>query len=138
MRRCRTAASHSPLTLNITTPSLLSQTYLTDPPLHLTLSTRDIFFLTKCCRLIFKPFFLLLLDDSPTDNSPADNTPTDNSPNGQFARGKFAHGQFAHNYCFFVKMYEFMNKLTISTLHYVKIIQKYESGKKKQPDYLTL
>ena len=42
---------------------------------------------------------------------------------GQFARGQFAHGLFAHNYCFFVKIYEFMDKLTISTLHYVKIIK---------------
>ena len=45
-----------------------------------------------------------LQDDSPTDNSPADN-----SPNEQFTRGQFTHGQFAHNYCFFVKIYEFMD-----------------------------
>ena len=32
------------------------------PPLHLTLTTRETFFITKCCcRLIFKPSFLLLL-----------------------------------------------------------------------------
>ena len=32
------------------------------PPLHLTLTARETFFLTKrCCRLIFKPSFLLLL-----------------------------------------------------------------------------
>ena len=53
----RTTASHSPTTLSITTPSPPSQTSL-----HLTLTARDTFFLTKgCCRLIFKPFFPLLL-----------------------------------------------------------------------------
>ena len=40
-------ASHSPPTPSITTPSPLSQTYLIyPPPLHLTLSTRDTFFLS--------------------------------------------------------------------------------------------
>ena len=61
---CRTTASHSPHTLSITTPSAPSQTYFTDHPLHLTLrlTARETFFLTKyCCRLIFKPSFLLLL-----------------------------------------------------------------------------
>ena len=49
-------ASHSPFTLSITTPSPLSQPYLIDLPLHLTLSTRA--FLTKCyCRLsLNRPF----------------------------------------------------------------------------------
>ena len=62
LRSCWTAASHFPPTLSITTPSPLSQTYLTDAPLHLTLTSRDTFFLTKsCCRIIFKPSFPLLL-----------------------------------------------------------------------------
>ena len=51
---------------------------------------------------------------------------------GQFARGQFAHGQFAHNYCFFVKIYEFMDKLTISTLHYVKIIKDMKVEKRNK------
>ena len=68
----------------------------------------------------------------PTDNSPADNSPTDNSPNGQFARGQFARGQFAHNYCFFVKIYEFMDQVTISTLHYVKIIKNMKVEKRNK------
>ena len=38
--------SHSPPTLSITIPSPLSQSYLTVPPLHLTLSTRETFYLT--------------------------------------------------------------------------------------------
>ena len=42
----KTTASHSLPTLSITTPSPPSQTYLTDPPFHLTLKTRDNFFLT--------------------------------------------------------------------------------------------
>ena len=62
VRSCRTAASHSHPTLSITTPSPPSQTYFTDPPLHLTLTARDTFFLTKyCCQLICKPSFPLLL-----------------------------------------------------------------------------
>ena len=62
LRSCHTKTSHSPSTLSITTPSPLSQTYLTDPTLYLTLTARDTFFLTKCCcRLIFKPSFILLL-----------------------------------------------------------------------------
>ena len=60
--RIKTTASHSPPTLSITTFSSPSQTYLTDPPLHLTLTTRDAFFLTWCLlSVIFKPSFLLLL-----------------------------------------------------------------------------
>ena len=43
----KTTASHSPPTLSITTPSPPSQTYLTVPPLHLTPTSRDTFFLTK-------------------------------------------------------------------------------------------
>ena len=58
----QTKASHSPPTLSITTPSPPSQIYITDPPLHLTLTSHDTFFLTKCCcRLIFKPSYPLLL-----------------------------------------------------------------------------
>ena len=58
----RKTTSHYPPTLSITTPSPPSQTYIPPPPLHLTLMGRETFFLTKsCCRLIFKPSFLLLL-----------------------------------------------------------------------------
>ena len=59
---CRTTTSQTPPTLSITTPSPPFQTYLPPPPLHLTLTVRETLFLTKsCCRLIFKPSFLLLL-----------------------------------------------------------------------------
>ena len=46
MRSCWTTASHFPPTLSITTSSPPSQTYLTDPPLHFTLTTRDTFLQT--------------------------------------------------------------------------------------------
>ena len=50
--------SHSPPTLSITTPSPPSQTFLTDPPLHHTLTTRDTFFLILCVStVIFKPSY---------------------------------------------------------------------------------
>ena len=62
LRNCWTAASHSLPTLFKTIPSPPSQTDLTDPPLHLTLATRDTSFLTYCLlSVMFKPSFSLLL-----------------------------------------------------------------------------
>ena len=52
-----------------------------------------------------------LQDNSPRDNSPADNSPRDN----------LANGQFAHKYCFYVKIYKFMDYRPKNIIHYVQI-----------------